>query len=129
VTYAARLHATCTGREADSGTCRCCCYACLHHCGPGHDPDHANCSQPSRLWWSAGWDSPWWKPLILVGVRGGDEWCNRTVGLRLLGGAVFLALNIPLRRETCDDCLAISLPDAGCSVPAGETVPNNWETT
>lgn len=58
-----------------------------------------------RVFWSGGgWDSPWWKPLILVGIRGGDENCNRTVGLRLPGGALFLCLNVPLRQEPCAEC-------------------------
>ena len=59
----------------------------------------------TRVFWSGnGWDSPWWKPLILAGIRGGDENCNRTVGLRLPGGALFLCLNVPLRQEPCEEC-------------------------
>lgn len=58
----------------------------------------------SRVFLSQGWDSPWWKPLILAGIRGGDENCNRTVGLRLPGGALFLCLNVPLRQQPCDEC-------------------------
>lgn len=58
-----------------------------------------------RLFLSRGWDSPWWKPLILDGVKGGDENCNRTIGLRLPGErALFLCLNVPLRQQPCDEC-------------------------
>lgn len=63
--------------------------------------------QPSRFWYSRGWDSSWYRPLILIGIRGGDEWCNRTIGLRVPGGALFLALNIPLRRKMCEKCLKL----------------------
>lgn len=58
----------------------------------------------TRFFWSAGWDSPWWRPLILIGVRGGDENCNCTIGLRLPGGALFVCLNVPLRQEPCGEC-------------------------
>jgi hypothetical protein len=57
-----------------------------------------------RVFWSKSWDSSWWKPLILVGFFGGDENCNRTIGLRLPGGALFLCLNVPLRQQPCDEC-------------------------
>lgn len=61
-----------------------------------------------RVFWSKGWDSPWWHgPLILIGVRGGDENCNRTIGLRLPGGALFLCLNMPLRQKPCADCRSL----------------------
>lgn len=66
--------------------------------------------QPSRLFFSRGWDGSWWRPLILVGIRGGDEWCNRTVGVRVPGGAVFVALNVPLRREPSDSCKRVGSP-------------------
>ncbi|MDI5965772.1 hypothetical protein [Streptantibioticus silvisoli] len=62
----------------------------------------------SRWFWSPSWDSAWWRPLILAGIRGGDENCNRTVGLRLPGGALFLCLNVSLRQEPCDECRALS---------------------
>lgn len=72
----------------------------------------------SRIFWSGGgWDCPWWKPLILAGIRGGDENCNRTIGLRLPGGALFLCLNIPLRQRKCDECTS-------ASCPGYETSPN-----
>lgn len=69
------------------------------------DPYEEVPDSPSRLFFSRSWDSPWWRPLILVGIRGGDEWCNRTIGLRLPGGALFLCLNVPLRREPCPKCV------------------------
>ena len=59
---------------------------------------------PKRMWFSRSWDSSWWRPVILVGIRGGDEWCNRTIGLRMPGGAVFLNLNFPMRTRMCDEC-------------------------
>ncbi|MFD7413500.1 hypothetical protein [Kitasatospora purpeofusca] len=53
---------------------------------------------------SRSWNSPWWRPIILTGVRGGDEWCNRTIGLRVPGGALFLNLNWPMRTQPCKEC-------------------------
>lgn len=64
------------------------------------EPDYC----PSRFFFTRGFDTPWWKPIVLIGIRGGDEWCNRTIGLRIPGGALFLALNIPLRTHQCDAC-------------------------
>lgn len=59
-----------------------------------------------RVFYSGGgWLCPWYKPLILIGVHGGDENCNRTIGLRVPGGAVFLCLNIPLRQKPHRDCV------------------------
>lgn len=49
-------------------------------------------------------DWPWWKPLCLVGWRGGDENCNRTLGVRWGHGAWFICLNVPLRQQPCDEC-------------------------
>ncbi|WP_186783703.1 hypothetical protein [Streptomyces sp. CBG33] len=47
-----------------------------------------------------------WPLVILSGIRGGDENCNRTVGLRLpFAGVVFVCLNVPLRQKPCNDCL------------------------
>lgn len=58
-----------------------------------------------RLFWSGGgWDCPWYKFVILDGIRGGDENCNRTIGLKLPGGALFLCLNVPLRQKPCREC-------------------------
>jgi hypothetical protein len=58
-----------------------------------------------RIFWSGGgWECPWWKPIILDGIRGGDENCNRTIGLKLWNGALFLCLNVPLRQRMCDEC-------------------------
>lgn len=47
-----------------------------------------------------------WPVVDLSGARGGDENCNRTIGLRLpLIGTVYLCLNIPLRQRPCGECL------------------------
>jgi hypothetical protein len=82
----------------------CCAAPELHR--PPTAPELAGViGEPSRLFFSRSWDGPWWRPLILVGIRGGDEWCNRTVGLRLPGGALFLCLDVPLRRVPCDECI------------------------
>lgn len=56
---------------------------------------------PQRAWWSWGWRG-WW----LV-MRGGDEWCNRTLVLRLLPpwGALVINLERPIRRRPCDTCM------------------------
>jgi hypothetical protein len=51
-------------------------------------------------------DIPWWKPFIL----GSDEFCNRTVGLKVPGGAILLNLNPRMRTETCDNCLDETRP-------------------
>lgn len=56
------------------------------------------------FWWLASSLSYRWKLLYLDGIRGGDENCNRTIGLRLPGGALFLCLNIPLRQAPCSYC-------------------------
>jgi len=58
----------------------------------------------SRLFWSSEWDCPWYKFVILDGIRGGDENCNRTIGLKLPGGALFLCLDVPLRQKPCREC-------------------------
>lgn len=106
MTYAARLHETCLGYESTSGNpCRCCCEGCLVNCGV-HIADHGLCPVARRSWWTASIDSPWWKPIILDGIHGGDEWCNRTIGLRLPGGAVFIVINPRLRSESCEECLS-----------------------
>lgn len=109
-TYSRRNHLTCRGGEEGAPYCRCCCNGCLYNCFV-HDPDHGNCLKPKRVWYSGGgWTSPWWQLLILVGIRGGDEFCNRTIGLKVPGGAVFLNLNFPMRTETCDKCLDDTRP-------------------
>ncbi|WP_431959362.1 hypothetical protein [Actinacidiphila sp. bgisy160] len=56
------------------------------------------------FWWTADGLTRRWRPLYLDGWRGGDENCNRTVGIRLPGGVLFACLNVPLRQEPCDDC-------------------------
>lgn len=89
--------------------CNCCCDGCLNDCAK-HDPDHGNCFKPKRIWFSKGWNGPWWEPLIFVGIKGGDEFCNRTVGLKVPGGAIFLNLSFPMRTETCDQCLEYARP-------------------
>ena len=61
-------------------------------------------AKPSRIWFSRGWLSPWWHLIELAGIRGGDEWCNRTIGLRLPGGCLFLNLNFPMRTTMCKEC-------------------------
>lgn len=50
-------------------------------------------------------DWPWWKPVCLAGIRGGDENCNRTVGVRWGRGAWFICVNVPLRQKPCKRCL------------------------
>lgn len=49
-------------------------------------------------WWPTSQLSGRWQPLLL----GGDEFGNRTIGIRLPGGMLIVALNIPLRRELLD---------------------------
>lgn len=62
----------------------------------------------SRLfWWSVSSLTQPWKLLYLDGIHGGDENCNRTIGLRLPGGVLFLCLNIPLRQKPCANCRSL----------------------
>lgn len=49
-------------------------------------------------WWPASQLSYPWRPFL----RGGDEFGNRTIGIRLPGGMLIVALNIPLRRDLLD---------------------------
>lgn len=50
----------------------------------------------------------WWWPVSELTnrrqlfLRGGDEFGNRTIGIRLPGGMLIVALNIPLRTEWLD---------------------------
>ncbi|MFB7288996.1 hypothetical protein [Actinacidiphila glaucinigra] len=57
------------------------------------------------FWWPASTLSGRWQLLYLAGLRGGDENCNRTIGVRIPGGVVFACLNIPLRQKPCANCL------------------------
>lgn len=50
-------------------------------------------------WWPARELTPWQRWPV---IRGGDEYGNRTVGIRLPGGMLIVALNVPLRRELLD---------------------------
>lgn len=96
----------CPGYETVPNICRCKCDGCKHSCG-AHEFPRPDIHEPivsTRFFWSRGWDSPWWLPLILVGIKGGDENCNRTIGLRLPGGALFICLNVPLRQKPCRNC-------------------------
>lgn len=56
------------------------------------------------FWWQASGLSYRWQPLYLRGFWHGDENCNRTVGVRLPGGMLFVCLNVPLRQQPHDDC-------------------------
>lgn len=49
-------------------------------------------------WWPAQRLTSRWR-LLLFGV---DEFNNRTVGIRLPGGMLIVALNVPLRTEKAD---------------------------
>lgn len=49
-------------------------------------------------WWPVAELTYRWRPFLL----GGDEFGNRTVGIRLPGGMLIVALNVPLRREFWD---------------------------
>lgn len=104
-------HNSCTGREQKPGEtnpCRCCCTGCETNCAAHWPPgDHAcinDPDKPARYWSTRNWDTPWWKPLILDGIRGGDEWCNRIIGLKLFGTTHFLNLTFPMRTEQCEEC-------------------------
>ena len=62
-----------------------------------HEPDTAR-----RIWWyPARTLGPAWRWRRLF-IRGGDEFGNTTLGLRVPGGMVILALNVPLRTVLWD---------------------------
>ena len=109
--YHPLFHQTCTGSEADSLNCRCCCYGCLHSCD-AHNSDHRGCCKPTRFfWWKAKQfdrkTRAYWQPFH----TGCDEFCNRTLGIRLPFGVLFICLNVPLRKVTCDEELREYIPD------------------
>lgn len=57
---------------------------------------------PSRFfWWNASGLTRPWQPLY---VGGTDEWCNRTLGIRLPGGVLFVVLNPKVRTAPCAQC-------------------------
>lgn len=56
------------------------------------------------VWKDGGWDH-WWQWICLAGIHGGDENCNRTLGIRWGKRACFVCLNIPLRQKPCRECL------------------------
>ena len=81
----------------------CCAHPELHR--PPTAEELADLPRPARFFYWRHVDWPWWQWLCLVGIRGGDEWCNRTVGFRIpFAGALFVCLNIPLRTEPCQTC-------------------------
>ena len=51
-------------------------------------------------WWPASHLTRRWWPLVF---RGGDEYGNATIALRVPGGMIILALNLPLRRTLLED--------------------------
>lgn len=57
---------------------------------------------PQRMWWDWGWQG-WW-----LATLGGDEFCNRTLVLRLLPpwGALVINLERPMRNRPCEECRA-----------------------
>ena len=50
--------------------------------------------QPKRFWW---WPAHQLTHRWCPGFLGGDEFGNRTVAIRLPGGLLITALNVPLR--------------------------------
>lgn len=115
MTYSQQLHDTCIGTDTVIGNpCRCCCDPCLDMECAQHDADHGNCQQPRRYWWyeSDDWDWEWWQFVYF----GNDEWCNRTIVLRLWKPFVFVRTR-RLRTESCGECLFTTL----------ETWKRKWE--
>lgn len=55
------------------------------------------------------WDTerPWWKVLFLDGIKGGDENCNRTLGIGSPWGILWIVLNPLIRQKPCADCRAL----------------------
>lgn len=46
----------------------------------------------------------WWRVIDLTGIRGGDENCNRTIGIKWGRGEWLMCLNVPLRQKPCRVC-------------------------
>lgn len=118
MTYSPRLHGTCIGMQATPGNpCRCCCDACNDECCPLHDPGHDNCLKPKRAWWYErdSWEWGWWQ----FAAFGQDEFCNRTIVLRLWNPLV-VVINRTLRSESCGECLSLIF---GTSESAPENQP------
>lgn len=63
---------------------------------------------PSRVFRWKEADLRWYWPFI----TGTDEFCNRTIGVKVGRGVWFLALNVPLRRRMCNDCARLLLKGA-----------------
>lgn len=61
-----------------------------------------------RVWWwrAEQLTSRWW-PLAW---RGGDEYGNSTIAVRIPGGTVLVALNLPLRREMLPNVEDVEIP-------------------
>ena len=55
---------------------------------------------PKRAWLAKGY---YLWPLVWFG---NDEWCNKTLVIRLPLRALVLNLHIPMRTTQCDDCKA-----------------------
>lgn len=55
--------------------------------------------QAKRAWW---WPARKLTNPRQLFLRGGDEFGNHTIGIRLPGGMLIVALNVPLRRELWD---------------------------
>ena len=109
MTYSARLHETCIGMKTTPGNpCRCCCDPCVDEQCPLHEPDHGKCLQPKRWWWYErdSWD---WDKWQFFAYGNTDEFCNKTIVLRLWKPLV-IALTRPLRKESCAECLSFYLP-------------------
>jgi hypothetical protein len=56
------------------------------------------------FWWNASSLTHRWRPLYW----GSEENCNRTIGLRVPGGVLFLCLTVPLRQTECEECQALA---------------------
>lgn len=55
---------------------------------------------PRVFWWPADTLTRRWKPIY----RGREERCNRTLGIRVPGGVLFIVTNRRIRTEPCADC-------------------------
>lgn len=62
---------------------------------------HSDDCRSTRFFWWRGDSLSFPRKLSYTGM---DENCNRTVGVRLPGGVLFVCLNVPLRQTPYDEC-------------------------
>lgn len=74
---------------------------------PSHHDDDDEMTISTRFFWRNIRDLTGRWRLIYMSRINSDENCNRTVGMRLPGGVLFICLNVPLRQRPCAGCQAM----------------------